>query len=116
MVEKPFSSSFFGTSLASLLNAMKVDTLIICGYSISGCVRATTTDSMQYGFFSIVVGDACGDRHAYPRDANLLDIQMKFGEVVSTKAMISTCNEDSTWTDEQLEPRMSSYLDRDSGV
>lgn len=83
VIEKQFSSSFFGTSLASQLIAMKVDTLIICGYSTSGCVRATTTDAMQYGFNPYVVQEACGDRHPYPHDANLFDIQAKFGEVVS---------------------------------
>ena len=83
VIEKQFSSAFFGTSLASRLVAMKVDTLIICGFSTSGCVRATTTDAMQYGFNPYVVGKACGDRHAYPHDANLFDIQAKLGEVVS---------------------------------
>ena len=83
VIEKQFSSAFFGTSLASRLVAMKIDTLIICGFSTSGCVRATTTDAMQYGFNPYVVGEACGDRHAYPHDANLFDIQAKFGEVVS---------------------------------
>ena len=83
VIEKQFSSAFFGTSLASRLVAMRVDTLIICGFSTSGCVRATTTDAMQYGSIPYVVRDACGDRHASPHDANLFDIQAKFGEVVS---------------------------------
>ena len=83
VIEKQFSSAFFGTSLASSLVAMKVDTLIVCGYSTSGCVRSTTTDAMQYGFNPYVVRDACGDRHAYPHDANLFDIRAKFGEVIS---------------------------------
>ena len=43
VVEKQFSSSSFGTSLASILIGMKADTVIICGYSTSGCIRATTT-------------------------------------------------------------------------
>ena len=92
VVEKQFSSAFFGTSLASRLVAMKVDTLIICGFSTSGCVRATTTDAMQYGFNPYVVGEACGDRHAYPHDANLFDIQAKFGEVVSMDEITQLVN------------------------
>lgn len=83
VIEKQYSSAFFGTSLASQLVAMKVDTLIICGFSTSGCVRATTTDAMQYSFNPYVVREACQDRHAYPHEANLFDIQAKFGEVVS---------------------------------
>jgi maleamate amidohydrolase len=81
VISKQFSSSFFGTQLASQLKG--IDTLIICGYSTSGCVRATAVDAMQYGFFPWVVKDACGDRHEYPHEANLFDIQAKFGEVVS---------------------------------
>lgn len=88
VIEKQFSSSFFGTPLASILVSMKIDTLIICGYSTSGCVRATTTDAMQHDFNPYVVGDACGDRHAYPHDANLFDIQAKFGEVVDMEEIL----------------------------
>ena len=88
MIEKQLISSFFGTSLANVLIGMKVDTVATCGYSTSGCVRATTTDAMQYGFCPFIVGDACGDRHAYPHDANLFDIQAKFGEVVWTEKIL----------------------------
>ena len=88
IIEKQYSSSFFGTSLASVLIAERIENLVICGFSTSGCVRSTTTDAMQYGFNPYVVGDACGDRHAYPHDANLFDIQAKFGEVVSTEEML----------------------------
>lgn len=38
---KQYSSSFFGTSLASLLASLECDSTILCGYSTSGCVRAT---------------------------------------------------------------------------
>jgi len=34
-------------------------------------------------FQPFVIKDACGDRHEAPHDANLFDIQAKFGEVVS---------------------------------
>ena len=88
VIEKQYSSCFFGTSLASLLIAERVENLVICGFSTSGCVRSTATDAMQYGFNPYVVGDACGDRHAYPHDANLFDIQAKFGEVISTEEML----------------------------
>ncbi|KAF2092416.1 nicotinamidase-like amidase [Rhizodiscina lignyota] len=81
VISKQFSSSFFGTPLASQLK--DIETLIICGFSTSGCVRATTVDAAQYGFFPYVVKDACGDRHEYPHEANLFDMQAKFGEVVS---------------------------------
>ena len=47
VIEKQYSSTFFGTSLASTLFAMKVDTLAICGFSTSGCVRSSTVDAAQ---------------------------------------------------------------------
>ena len=88
MIEKQLISSFFMTSLASVLIDMKVDTVAICGYSTSGCVSTTTTDAMQYGFCPFLVGDAYRDRRAYSHDANLFNIQAKFGEVVSTEKIL----------------------------
>lgn len=83
VLEKQYSSCFFGTSLSSMLMGLEVDTLVICGYSTSGCVRATSVDAIQYGFKPFIVREACGDRHSYVHEANLFDIQAKFGEVVS---------------------------------
>jgi nicotinamidase-related amidase len=54
VVVKKYASAFFGTSLASELQVRNVDTLVICGVSTSGCVRATTLDAMQHGFRPMV--------------------------------------------------------------
>ncbi|MEM8665581.1 MAG: isochorismatase family protein, partial [Pseudomonadota bacterium] len=62
LVTKQYPSAFFGTSLASMLHFMKIDTLLITGVTTSGCVRATCIDSISYGFVTIVVSDAVGDR------------------------------------------------------
>jgi maleamate amidohydrolase len=62
---------------------MKIDCLLITGFSTSGCVRATGLDAMQHGFAPFVVSDACGDRHPAPHAANLFDLQAKYAEVVS---------------------------------
>ncbi len=88
IVTKQYASAFFGTSLASTLTAMGVDTLLITGFSTSGCVRATALDALQSGFVPFVVADACGDRHAAPHDANLFDLQAKYAEVVSEGAAL----------------------------
>lgn len=82
VVTKHYASAFFGSSLASTLNAMRVDCLLITGFSTSGCVRATALDALQHGFAPFVVRDGCGDRHAAPHDANLFDLQAKYAEVV----------------------------------
>jgi len=80
---KQYPSAFFGTGLAEVLHAEGVDTLLITGYSTSGCVRASALDAMQYGFIPLVVRDACADRHTGPHEANLFDLQAKYAEVIS---------------------------------
>jgi maleamate amidohydrolase len=83
VVTKQYPSAFFGTGLAEALHAEGVDTLLITGYSTSGCVRASALDAMQYGFIPLVVRDACADRHEGPHEANLFDLQAKYAEVIS---------------------------------
>ncbi|MFE3448990.1 isochorismatase family protein [Nonomuraea sp. NPDC059194] len=81
VIVKQYASAFFGTTLASTLHALRVDTLVVTGVSTSGCVRATTVDAIQQGFVPIVVRQAVGDRDPRPHEANLFDIQAKYGEV-----------------------------------
>jgi len=88
VVTKQYASAFFGTSLASTLTAMRIDTLLITGFSTSGCVRATALDALQSGFVPFVVSDACGDRHPAPHEANLFDLQAKYAEVISESAAL----------------------------
>ena len=82
VITKRYASAFFATHLAATLASMKVDAVLICGVSTSGCVRATALDACQNGFLPFVVRDACGDRHAAPHEANLFDLQAKYAEVV----------------------------------
>lgn len=80
---KKYASAFFGTALAAALTATGVDTLLIAGCTTSGCVRASAVDACQHGFRPIVVREAVGDRAPAPHEANLLDIDAKYGDVVS---------------------------------
>jgi len=81
VITKQYASAFFGTSLASTLTALGVDTLLIAGLSTSGCVRASAVDACQHGFVPVVVREAVGDRAPGPHEANLLDLQAKYAEV-----------------------------------
>lgn len=83
LITKQYASAFFGTSLASTLTALRVDTVLIAGVSTSGCVRASAVDCCQHGFVPVVVRDAVGDRAPGPHEANLFDLQAKYAEVVS---------------------------------
>ena len=79
---KKYASCFFGTDLAARLVSRQVDTLLITGCTTSGCVRATAVDACSYGFRTIVVEEAVGDRAALPHAASLFDIDAKYGDVV----------------------------------
>ncbi len=83
VITKQYASAFFGTSLASTLTALGVDTVLIAGLSTSGCVRASAVDAVQYGFIPVVVREAVGDRDPGPHEANLFDLQAKYAEVKS---------------------------------
>jgi maleamate amidohydrolase len=80
---KQYPSAFFGTGLAEALHTDGIDTLLIGGYSTSGCVRASALDAMQHGFIPLVVREACADRHPAPHEANLFDLHAKYAEVIS---------------------------------
>jgi nicotinamidase-related amidase len=82
-VVKKGPSAFFGTNLASMLTAHGVDTVILCGATTSGCVRASVVDAVQSGFPTLVPRECVGDRAQGPHEANLFDIDQKYGDVIS---------------------------------
>lgn len=83
IISKQYPSAFFGTSLASTLTSLGVDSVLLTGLTTSGCVRASCVDAMSHGFRTAVVAEACGDRHAAPHAANLFDMNAKYADVVS---------------------------------
>ena len=88
VLAKTKASAFFQTPLLTYLHQQQVDSLVIVGTTTSGCVRATAVDGASYGFPVVVVEDACFDRSDYAHVSNLFDIQMKYGEVVSSSEAI----------------------------
>lgn len=83
VISKKHGSAFFGTDLAARLAALRIDTLLITGCVTSGCVRASAVDAAQYGFRPLVVREAVGDRSPLANEANLLDIEARYGDVIS---------------------------------
>lgn len=61
VVKKKYPSGFFGTTLQTELTVKGVDTVVLCGVSTSGCVRATTLDALQYGFRPMVSSACSGN-------------------------------------------------------
>jgi nicotinamidase-related amidase len=87
MVKKR-ASGFHGTHLTSYLNAHGVDTVIITGVTMAGCVRHTTEDAIAEGFRPIVVREGVGDRVPGVVEWNLFDIDAKFGDVESVDRVV----------------------------
>jgi maleamate amidohydrolase len=83
IVLKKGASAFFGTNLAAILVSEGIDSVVLCGATTSGCIRATAVDLLQYGFPTLVPRECVGDRAQAPHEANLFDIQAKYADVVS---------------------------------
>jgi maleamate amidohydrolase len=89
IVVKKGASGFFGTNLASILVSQGVDTVILCGATTSGCIRATAIDLLQYGWPTLVPRECVGDRAQAPHEANLFDIQAKYADVVALEEALA---------------------------
>jgi maleamate amidohydrolase len=83
IVLKKGASAFFGTNLTAILVSQGIDSVVLCGATTSGCIRATAIDLLQHGFPAMVPRECVGDRAQAPHEANLFDIQAKYADVVS---------------------------------
>jgi maleamate amidohydrolase len=92
IVVKKGASAFFGTSLGAVLVADGVDTVILCGATTSGCIRATAIDLLQHGFPTLVPRECVGDRARAPHEANLFDIEAKYADVVPLEEALAYLN------------------------
>jgi N-carbamoylsarcosine amidase len=92
VIVKKRASGFHGTYLAGFLRAHEVDTVIITGVTMAGCVRHTTEDAIAEGFRPIVVREAVGDRVPGVVEWNLFDIDAKFGDVESVDRVVEYLN------------------------
>jgi maleamate amidohydrolase len=88
VIIKQYASAFFGTSLASTLRALGIDTVVLAGVSTSGCIRASATDALQHGFRPMVVADACADRTDELHRSNLRDLRAKYADIVAVDEVL----------------------------
>ncbi|MEQ8859741.1 MAG: isochorismatase family protein [Pseudomonadales bacterium] len=82
--EKTHASAFHRTELDAWLQSAGVDTVIVTGFTTSGCVRASAVDALQHDYRTLVVVDAVGDRDAAAHAANLRDLSLKYADVLSS--------------------------------
>lgn len=81
VVRKTRASAFFGTPLAALLIQHGVDSLIMCGCTTSGCVRASVVDGHSFGWPVVVAEDASFDRAQLSHDVSLFEMNAKYAVV-----------------------------------
>ena len=82
VIHKTRTSIFFGTPLLSMLNALSVDTLLMCGCTTSGCVRASVMDAMCYNFKVSVIEEGTFDFWQMSHRVGLFEMNTKYVDVV----------------------------------
>jgi maleamate amidohydrolase len=92
--ERPFGSfgtpsAFFDSDLADKLKAEGVDTVVVCGCSLSGCVRATVVDGMSHNFRMIVPRECVTDPSPISMAVSLMEINTKYGDVAAVDDVIA---------------------------
>jgi nicotinamidase-related amidase len=89
VIYKECASAFFGTPLIAHLRRLGVESLIICGESTSGCVRASTVDAYSYGFHNVLVEECTYDRSMLSHKVNLFDLHHKSADVMHVGEVIA---------------------------
>jgi maleamate amidohydrolase len=82
VLRKASPSAFWGTPLVGHMNFLGVDTVITCGESTSGCVRASVVDGCTNRYRMIVVEECVFDRHEAAHAMNLFDMNQKYADVL----------------------------------
>lgn len=84
---KTRASAFNGTPLLSDLVRSGIDSLIVCGNTTSGCVRATAVDAQAFGFHAVVSEEATFDRAIEPHVQNMFDLHHKYADCMSVASL-----------------------------
>ena len=66
-----------------------IDTVLLTGTSLSGCVRATAVDAFMRDIRPIVVREGVVDRTQAVFEANLFDLDQKYADVVSLEEALA---------------------------
>jgi nicotinamidase-related amidase len=89
VITKLRASAFFGTPLAAHLTQLGVHSLVVCGESTSGCVRASAVDAYSHGFHVTLVEECCFDRSPISHKVNLFDLHHKYADVLHADEVIA---------------------------
>jgi maleamate amidohydrolase len=89
VIRKQRASVFQGTPLMSHLNILGCNSLIVCGESTSGCVRASCVDAYSNGYHVSLVEECTFDRAALTHKVNLFDLHHKYIDVMHADEVIA---------------------------
>jgi nicotinamidase-related amidase len=89
VITKQRASAFYGTPLLAHLTQLGIQTLVICGESTSGCVRASAVDAYSNGFHVVLVEECCFDRSLLSHKVNLFDMHHKYTDVMHVDEIIA---------------------------
>jgi nicotinamidase-related amidase len=88
VIWKQRPSIFFGTTAITHMLELQIDSLLFCGGTTSGCVRAAVVDAFSYNLRCAVLEEACFDRSQASHAINLFDMNAKYADVVKVDAAI----------------------------
>ncbi len=88
VVPKQKPSGFHGTNMLSYLTLLGCDSVIVCGTTTSGCVRATVLDSFSNNYRTAVIEEGCFDRSQASHAINLCDMHAKYADVIRADEVI----------------------------
>jgi nicotinamidase-related amidase len=92
VITKQRASVFYGTALLAHLTQLRIQTVIVCGESTSGCVRATAVDAYSNGFHVVLVEECCFDRSILSHKVNLFDMHHKYADVLHVGDVVAHLN------------------------
>lgn len=88
-IVKERASAFFGTPILPELNRLGAGSLIVCGETTSGCVRASVVDAYSAGYHVTVAEEAVFDRSILSHKVNLFDLHHKYADVMGVAEIVS---------------------------
>jgi nicotinamidase-related amidase len=89
VITKQRASGFFATPLMPHLTKLGVRTVIICGESTSGCVRASAVDAHSHGLHTVLVEECCFDRSEISHKVSLFDLHHKYADVMKVDEVVT---------------------------
>ncbi|ACT01707.1 cysteine hydrolase family protein [Paenibacillus sp. JDR-2] len=89
IVKKHRYSGFIHTRLESVLQTLKIETLIMTGVSTNLCVESTARDGFMRDYHIILMKDACAAFSQEEHDMTVKTVDTYFGMAASTTDVIS---------------------------